>query len=876
LIRPFLHFLIFGALLSAAASAQGPVDQAKAPPAAPKPIVDPAHETAGPLPVDTGVSGLKLMLRKLKTTARLMQTTAHPDDEDGGMLAYESRGKGVEVMLLTLTRGDGGQNKTGSNLFDELGVLRTLELLSSDRYYGVEQRFTRAADFGYTKTAQEALDKWKDHDAVLGDMVRAIREFQPDVIASGWQGTQWDGHGQHQATGILTPEALKAAADPNRFPEQLKQGLHPWQAKRLFVRCSAEDATLRIDVSAVDPVLGASYAQYGVEGYSHQRSQNARIFVLPSGPIYRNYKLVWSAPGFEPPEKKQRDFFDGMDMSVEHYSNSIEKEALKEVEDSVSDASRKLEGGDARATAGSLVRALHGSKYTTMMSMNSVQNAEALRECGVKGQQLEDAAALALGLRLEAVPLDANVTALIPGQKVQVKVTLHGGGSDLAVKAFWLARPSGYERYREISKDLTSSEPSAVFEITVPENAELTRPTWHRSDPERQTLHQVSSDADATWPLPSFPISAGAQYVFEGNTANVGAPLTAASNPNTALGVVPAFSLLPEHSSLVVAIKRVVPVSVIVRNNGPDADVTAVRLEGPAISSATPGGYDHHFKSHEERLVDFSVTMKPSLKEGVSQIKADLVSAGKTYTEGFSTISRSDLQTFYYYQPAVQKVSVVDVKLPKKLKVGYVTGAGDDILPVLQEIGLEAESIDPKDLAAKDLSGYDTIVLGIRAYDTQPEVVKNNPRLLDYVQNGGTLIVQNNFSAQDFNAGKFTPYPATLSRGDRVSDENAPVDVLLPQDAVFNYPNQIKQADFAGWVQERGVNFMSDWDAHFEPLLASHDPNEPPLKGGLLRAKFGKGLYIYTGYAFFRQVPAGVPGAIRLYVNLLSAGHEGR
>jgi hypothetical protein len=239
-----------------------------------------------------------------------------------------------------------------------------------------------------------------------------------------------------------------------------------------------------------------------------------------------------------------------------------------------------------------------------------------------------------------------------------------------------------------------------------------------------------------------------------------------------------------------------------------------------------------------------------------------------SYSEGYSLVTREDLDSFYYYQPALQRISIVDVKAPKDLRVGYIMGAGDDIPTVLKQIGMNVTLIPADNVASEDLSHYQTIVLGIRAYDTQKDLAANNKKLLDFVYNGGTLVVQYETGVADFNKGKFTPYPVQLSRI-RVSVEEAPVEILAPDDAVFHYPNQIAEHDFDGWVQERGLYFMDQWDNNFKPLLACHDPGEPPQKGGLLRAQYGKGTYIYTGYAFFRQLPAGVPGAIRLYVNLL-------
>ncbi len=254
-------------------------------------------------------------------------------------------------------------------------------------------------------------------------------------------------------------------------------------------------------------------------------------------------------------------------------------------------------------------------------------------------------------------------------------------------------------------------------------------------------------------------------------------------------------------------------------------------------------------------------------------MRAILESGGEKFGEGYTLVAREDLGSFYYYQPAVQKVSIVDVKVPHDLKVGYIMGAGDDIPTVLKQVGLDVTSIPAEKLGSENLRGYGTIVLGIRAYDTQKDVAANNKKLLDYVAAGGTLVVQYNSGVGDFNDGHFTPYSAELSRA-RVSVEEATVDILAPDDSVFHYPNQIASRDFDGWVQERGLYFMDKWDDHFKPLLSCHDPGEDAQKGGLLRAQYGKGTYIYTGYAFFRQLPAGVPGAVRLYVNLLSTGHE--
>jgi hypothetical protein len=300
-----------------------------------------------------------------------------------------------------------------------------------------------------------------------------------------------------------------------------------------------------------------------------------------------------------------------------------------------------------------------------------------------------------------------------------------------------------------------------------------------------------------------------------------------------------------------------------------------LRLELPQGWRSEPAQLDVKFTKRGDKQ-DFHFKVFPAgLQEGRDQVRATLDAEGKKFSEGYTLVTREDLGSFYYYQPALQRVSIVDVQVPHDLKIGYIMGAGDDIPTVLQQLGMNVTLISPEQLASEDLSGYGTIVLGIRAYDTQKEVAENNKKLLDFVAAGGTLVVQYNSGVADFNSGHFTPYPAELSRA-RVSVEEAPVDILAPQDEVFHYPNTITARDFDGWVQERGLYFMDKWDDHFKPLLACHDPGEEPQKGGLLQAQYGKGVYIYTGYAFFRQLPAGVPGAVRLYVNLLSAGHEKR
>jgi LmbE family N-acetylglucosaminyl deacetylase len=866
------------------------------------------------------------MLVRLRTTGRLMQTVAHPDDEDGGMLTLESRGKGASVLLLTLNRGEGGQNKVGSNLFDVLGVLRTLELLAADRYYGVEQRFTRVADFGFSKTAEETFQKWQGHDIALGDMVRVIRTFRPDVLVARFSGTSRDGHGHHQASAILSREAFRAAGDPTRFPEQIKEGLMPWQAKKLYIgnvcgfgatSCPDADYTLRLNTGRVDPLLGKSYIQFAMDGLRHQLSQGAGAWTVDPGDRFTYYKLVDSVlPPTSDKDGHEKDFFDGIDTTVPGIASSLGGEAgklpvlavsLTAIEKRVEQASAAVERSPSSATEPLLAGAAEARNLIRQVNNSTISSA-AKNAVIVKLQTKEDqfmrAASLAAGIELSVAVTgpaakDADETFMaVPGQSFEVGAEF-SSNSKCELKEIELDAPQGWkvQRIRKEEIDLGASHPSAGrdstarpiaahkgyfahFMVTVPADAGYTRPYWHRNDPETDAINTLDDPQYATLPFPPPPLHAHATYTINGQPGTIRAMAVVpykeldGSVAERSLAVAPAFSVMVEPGEQVIPIAdgSALKVKVAVSSNLLGAAKGMLRLDVPAGWRAEPGSLALDFGGpHKKRESEFQL-FPSSLKEGRTRVDAVFESSGRKYTEGYSVVTREDLDTFYYYQPAVQRVSVVDVKIPKNLKVGYVMGAGDDIPTVIQQLGMDVTVIEAGKLATTDLAQYGSIVLGIRAYDTQKDLAANNQKLLGWVSAGGTLIVQYNTSVGDFNDGKFTPYPATLSRA-RVSVEEAPVEILAPEDSIFTSPNQITQKDFDGWVQERGLYFMDQWDDRFKPLLSTHDPGESAQKGGLLRAQYGKGTYIYTGYAFFRQLPAGVPGAIRLYVNLLYAGH---
>lgn len=862
------------------------------------------------LPQDQGYAALQQELQKLRTTARLMHTTAHPDDEDGGMLTLESRGRGATALLCTLTRGEGGQNKSGDAFSGELGVLRTLELLAADEYYGVEQRFTRVADFGFSKTADETFEKWGGHQIALGDMVRVIRTFRPDVLTARFQGTSRDGHGHHQASGIVTREAFRAAGDPNQFPEQIKEGLLPWQPKKLYmdnVRQN-ENPTLSFDVGTYSPLLGMSFTQFAVEGLAHQTSQGTGGFRLPPGHRFTYYKRIDSVLPASELKDEEQDFFDGIDVTLPGLARRLGADeskvpflrpALEDINKDVAEAAQAAGPLDTSPAGGPLIEGLRATRELIAKVQQSqltvAEKLELLTNLETKQSQFERAANLALGalLTLSVDPpegaqqgffrLEQTFQSAVPGQTFTLTARFYDRGKeDLEAQKIELDLPPGYksEIVKSELKPLHSGDEASVqFRVTVPENAQYTEPYWERKDPYHESVESLIDPADNTLPLPPWPIHAHAIYrAIEGDGVARAVAMVKFIDPVSGQGqrelsIAPPLSLEFADASQVVRTQSggTIPLSIRVRSQLTKPADATVHFAAPEGWTVDPPSRPVHVE-HEGDVAELNFSLTPKTgHEAHYSLNAIADYMGKHYSQGFDVVTRSDLDTFYYYHPAVLDISAVDVRLPPKMRIGYIMGAGDEIPATLKQLGMDVELIGPEKLDSADLSRFHTIVLGIRAYDVSTEVRTHNARLLDFVSRGGTLVVQYNQSFTAFNNGHYTPYPATEAN-QRVSVEEAPVEVLEPQNPVLNFPNNISARDFDGWVQERGLYFMGDWDPHFHPLLSCHDPGEPAQNGGLLVASYGKGTYIYTGYAFFRQLPAGVPGAIRLFVNLISAG----
>src|ERR1700674_139663 len=861
-----------------------------------------------PLPQETGTAGLKLMLRRLQTTGRLMQVDAHPDDEDGGMLTLEARGKGVSTLLMTLTRGEGGQNELGSNLFDVLGVVRTLEVLAADRYYGVEQRFSRVADFGYSKTPEETFQKWQGHDIPLGDIVRVIRTFRPDVLIARFSGTERDGHGHHQASAILTKEAFRAAGDPKRFPEQIAEGLQPWQPKKLYIgnvcgfgasTCDAANYTVKLNTGKEDPLLGESYVQFAIEGLRHQRSQALGGVSIPKGDRFAYYKLADSI--VESPKDSdghEQDFFDGVDTTLPGLSSRLGNEEkkvpwlrdpLSRIHQPIAEVEHNRDSDSAKSSMALLSGRKAADDVLQRVRQSSLSDdAKKLltSELETKRNQFQQAANVALGVKLKATydapPASSPESAAmaVPGESVAVKSLGNVTGGTVVSAKLILDAPSCQQNTQGAKSAEKPSVAEFDFRVTPFEKAGYTRPNWHRHDPERDALNTIDEPAYQTLPFPPPPFHVRMEYQYEGLAGSIEVPVMVrfkqsdGSEGEHPLAIGPKFSIALSPSNSVIPSDKPGSTSVTTtardQSSGSEAQIA---LNVPNVWPAEPAHESIEIPKNGSKDASFQV-FPSKLEESQTHIRAELTSGKKAYGEVYTVVTREDLGAFYYYQPAVQRVSIVDVKVPRDLKIGYIMGAGDDIPTVLEQIGMNVTMIPADKLAGEDLSKYQTIVLGIRAYDTQKGVIDNNKRLLDFVENGGRLVVQYNTLGSfgvpiDFNSGKYTPYPATLSRA-RVSVEEAPVKILDPANPIFHSPNDITQKDFDGWVQERGLYFMSQWDSKFTPLLESHDPGEGEQKGGLLVAHYGKGTYIYTGYAFFRQLPAGVPGAVRLFVNLVA------
>jgi LmbE family N-acetylglucosaminyl deacetylase len=896
-----------------------------------------------------GAPGLELALRKLDTVGTFMMTTAHPDDENNGMLAYFAHGKGYRTTLVTATHGEGGQNEIGPELFEALAVLRTEELAAAHRFDGAEQFFTRAIDFGYSFSIEETLAKWGKEE-ILGDFVRTIRTIRPDVMV----GFAYDGEGggqHHQTSTRLALEAFRAAADPARYPEQIEEGLRPWQAKKFYYTAGfggpggpgpggpggggrggagrggpvagppavlpGEGAPTLLSFAGgdeFDPVLGRTYGEIAGEARSMHKCQGmSQLLPLPGGGgpfggggprAYRLRDTVLDGGV----ARREREIFDGVDASLRGLLAFAGSSApadlgtrLDTIAAEVAGARRALAQGGTGAAVLPLTRGLKALR-DLRAALGAMGLSESARfEIGFrlaqKEPQFANALLLASDVRLDAVAADPLV---VPGQSVQVDVVAANRGTRPVEIS---AAIDGFNGGPQAACDAAQGPVAAASQRTcrqaptVPSNANPTAAHFRKgTEGERYVF-----DADVPFGLPfrPTPFTATFNVTIEGTPVSVTLPIQARTEgdifsgekrheihvvPAFAVSVTPEIAVVPTRATPANARGTAKEVRVSVVNHARGAAKAEVTLDLPAGWTATPATQAVAFSREDEATTARFMLMAPpppmlaaaAQKPGGNQftVKAIVRADGKTYAQGYQRIEYPHTTRRHVLREPSLLVKALDVQVKPGLIVGYVMGVGDEVPQALEQIGVSLSFITPEEMAWGDLTKYNLIVTGVRAYERRADLRAYNNRLLDYVRAGGTAIVQ--YNKFEFNEAQYGPYPARVGR-ERVTDENAEFKVLAPQHPIFTAPNAISRADWTGWVQERGLYFLDTEgrDAQMVDLVEFNDPfeyNKGTKLGALVEARVGQGRWIYVGLGLWRQLPAGTDGAYRLMANLLSLG----
>jgi LmbE family N-acetylglucosaminyl deacetylase len=838
-----------------------------------------------------GAAGLVQVLERLQTTASALHTGAHPDDEDSSFIARVARGDHARVAYLSLNRGEGGQNIIGTELFDALGVIRTEELLQARRLDGGEQFFTRAIDFGFSKSREEAAAKW-DERAILGDMVRIIRTFRPLVIYSRFSGTPADGHGQHQLAGYLTPLAFEAAADTSKFPEQIAEGLRPWQAKKLYRGVGfrpdpKSPQTLQVETGVFDPVLGRYYSEIANEGRSQHKSQEMGVIEMKGPQESGLIRLDTSVT-------KEASLFEGIDTSVAGIASfaGLPQGALRAELDAVAASARRaLDDFDPLAPEGILPAVAEGLKATraartALKSVRAADGARADADFLLAFKEADFTEALVRAARAEIDPL-ADRETVVPGGTLTVTARAflpdqtHVRLTGLAIKApeGWSVTTATEEEPDDDDNPFARffrEKPTAVerFRVTAAADAPLTQPyylddphegdryQWDNTDPKGLPFAPALLTCEATLEIAgaSIVVTRDIQYRFADRVRgelrrNVVVVPPVSVGLDSQLLIVPTGTT--PHEQRVVA---------RITNHRPGGTSGVLRLKLPAGWTATPPEAAFNLKAMGERMsAPFTVHAPAGRTSGSFDITAEAAIDGRVNDVDMQEIAYPHIQTHRLYSTAKAQTQVFALKIAP-VNVGYVMGSGDRVPDMIRGMGVPVTLIDDDMLASADLSRFDTIVVGVRAAEARPAFAANNARLLQYAERGGTLIVQ--YQQNDYITRRLAPYPAQLSS--RVSDETAPVRILAPGHPIFTFPNAIGPADFEGWVQERNLYAFTTFDPRYTPLLETADSGEPPQRGGEVYARLGKGHFVYTAYAWFRQLPAGVPGAYRQFANLIS------
>lgn len=817
-----------------------------------------AHTSAqAQRPASADAAETQAALRRLLVTGSVLYVGAHPDDENTAMLAYLARGRGARTAYLSLTRGDGGQNLLGTEKGELLGVVRTQELLAARRVDGAQQFFTRAIDFGFTKSPDETFRFW-GHDEVLADVVWVIRRFRPDVIIARFPTTGEGGHGQHTASAILASEAFDAAGDPARFPEQLKS-VEVWKPKRLlwnvfnFGGATPKDADklLKTDVGAYDPLLGKSYTEIAAESRTMHKSQGQGT-PERRGPSPNFFAHIKGEPA-------SKDIFDGVDMTWHRINGGDAVGQLLE------EAARKYDAANPSTVLPTLVRA-----YALLSSMQTSKTpADPL--VFEKRRELGEVIRACAGLWVEAVAAEPYVT---PDAELKVTTTVLNR-SDFPLKFEIVGASSAGVDVR--LEELKNNQPVTRETVRrVPSDANYSQPYWLREEP-HASLFSVSEPSLVGTPENAPPLSVPVSIAAGegGDRISFDAPVLyrwvdpVRGTLYRPVAVVPEVALSVEEKTLVFPDRQPKQVRVVVKNDTATETAGTLRLKLPAGWNASPAEVPVTLKAKgEEFRASFNVT--PPQDASVASLAAEFDAGGKTFTRGFNEINYPHIPPQTLFPTAASKLVRVDLQRHGRT-IGYVMGSGDEVPEALRQVGYDVTLLSDEDLESGDLSRFDALITGVRAYNTRAVLRRQQKRLNEYVERGGTLVVQYNTPDRTLEGAQFGPFPFRVTQ-ERVTDETAAINVLAPTEALMTAPNRITGEDFKGWVQERGLYFATDWDARYTPLFASHDPGEQDSKGSTLVARVGRGTYVFTALAFFRQLPAGVPGAYRLFVNMISAG----
>ena len=788
-----------------------------------------------------------LMLQDLKSFRQMgsvLYIAAHPDDENTLLIAYLARGRDYRTAYLSLTRGDGGQNVLGPQFDEQLGVARTQELLAARRLDGGRQYFSRAMDFGFSKDYRETLSIW-DRQQVLSDVVRVIREFRPDVVINRFSTIPGGTHGHHTASAVLGLEAFKIAGDTNAFPEQ---NLPPWQPKRIFVNGGGRDGgDLRMEISGSDPVTGWSFADLAGRSRAMHKTQgfdNLRGFGGGGGAHTESFHLLAGEPA-------TNDIFDGIDTTWSRVPGGAE---IGVAADAIIAA---FDPQNPAASVPALLK-LHGL-VAALPDKDSVVTE--------KAALLDHIVAEGLGLEIETTVAQSEV---VPGETIKLH---HSVADRSGLPVRWATvRYRGIGSQAEPALDLGSNAP-AVYEAseTLPANTPLTQPYWLRED---HTPGMFVVDDPTLIGRPESPPAFPLEEVFEVGGQTLILPdepvqiLTDAYGREIQrkLDVIPPVSLKFGSEVGLFSPGQSHPVEVEIAAYRPGLSGT-VQLEMPAGWKASPEKQAVSLSAIGDRKT-FQFTITAPEQTGAAKIVASADIGGVRYRNEREEISYAHIPRQLLQPLARLKVLSLDLAT-RGHSIGYLPGAGDHVADCLKEMGYEVHLLEDADLTAGTLKNFDAVVIGVRAFNVRTNLAPHLPALFDYVAAGGTVVEQ--YNRPELKATPLAPFDLHLS-SNRVTDETAAMTMLVTNHPALNTPNQIGNADFNGWVQERGIYFPDRWDSHFIPIFACHDPGEAPLEGSLLVAQSGKGYYVYTGLDFFRQLPAGVPGAYRLFANLISLG----